>query len=272
MFWHGRALPLYARSCMQSFLDRGHRVRLFAYSPLDVPPGVMLADAGRILDASHLLRYSKIQFFADAFRYELLLKEGGWWIDVDVVCLTDKLPEAPYAWAEQEPGVINVAIVKFPAADRLVAQLATDVRALSGQLQWGATGPDLLSKVLPEYGPPRRAGSTPQFYPLHWLEAPLLLLPEYKSELMRRIEGSMFLHLWAHVFEEIGIDLDRNIPGGSLMYDLLRCETDRSANYWSQLKMRHALRKYWRQSWVRDHWSNVFGGDAKLPHVRYAIV
>lgn len=269
MFWHGRALPLYARSCMQSFLDRGHRVRLFAYSPLDVPPGVMLADAGRILDASHLLRYSKIQFFADAFRYELLLKEGGWWIDVDVVCLTDKLPEAPYAWGEQEPGVINVAILKFPAADRLVAQLATEVRALSCQSSWGTTGPHLLSKVLPEYGPPRRAGSAPQFYPLHWLEAPLLLLPEYKSELMRRIEGCMFLHLWAHVFEEIGIDLDRNIPGGSLMYDLLRCETDRSANYWSQLKMRHALRKYWRQSWVRDHWSNVFGGDAKLPHVRY---
>ncbi|MBX9777741.1 MAG: cytochrome P450 [Xanthobacteraceae bacterium] len=261
MFWHGGALPSYARACIRSFLERGHRVRLHAYGSLDPPPGVEPADAALVMSVDDLPRYRSIAAFADAFRYELLHKQGGWWVDADVVCLTDRLPETDYAWAEQEPGLVNVAVLKFPSGDEKLAQLAAGARAAADDPNWGATGPHLISKVLHGFEPPGRAGTSHQFYPLHWLEAPLLLLPEYKSELQRRTKGALFLHLWAHELRHVGIRWDGDAPRGSLMHDLLGPDADDRATWWRELKTRRAIDKYWRQSWVRDLWRRRFDGS-----------
>ena len=68
---------------------------------------------------------------ADIFRYHLLYKYGGWWVDTDVYCLTGNLPVQPYAWAEQEPGVLNNAILKFPKGDALCGELLAAALARS---------------------------------------------------------------------------------------------------------------------------------------------
>jgi hypothetical protein len=268
MFWHGGPLPSYARTCMRSFLERGHRVRLYAYRRLDPPMGVEQADAALIVNVDELTRYQSNGAFSDAFRYELLHREGGWWVDADVVCLADRLPEADYAWAEEEPGVINGAILKFPRGDAKLAQLVAGARAASGDPTWGAIGPHLLSKVLHGYEPPGRADTTRQFYPLGWLEAPLLLLPEYKSEIASRMEGALFLHLWAHVLQEVGVRSDDDVPRGSLMYDLLGSDADGRSTWWAEFKTRRAISKYWRQRWVRELWHRRFNTGTP-PRVRY---
>ena len=268
MFWHGGPLPSYARSCMRSFLERGHRVRLYTYRSLDLPPGVEQADAALIMNADEMSRYRGIAAFADAFRYELLSREGGWWVDVDVFCLADQLPETNYAWAEQEPGVVNVAILKFPSRDAKLTQLAAGARAFSDDPTWGATGPHLISKVLDGFEPSGRAGTTHQFYPLHWLEAPLLLLPEYKSEILSRIKGALFLHLWAHVLQHVGIRWGGDVPRGSLMYDLLGTDADGRATWWAEFMTRRAINRYWRQRWVRKSWLCQFSTGTP-PSVRY---
>jgi cytochrome P450 len=268
MFWHGGPLPSYARACMRSFLERGHRVRLYAYRRLDPPPGVEQADAARIVSADELTRYHGTAAFADAFRYALLHREGGWWADVDVFCLTDRLPEADYAWAEQEPGVINVAILKFPRGDARLAQLAAAARAAADDATWGATGPLLISEVLRGLEPPGRAGTRDQFYPLHWLEAPLLLLPEHKSKLLVRLKDAQFLHLWAHELQQIGIRWDGDVPQGSLLHDLLGLDADDRATWWHELATRRALNRYWAQPWLRDLWRRQFGGGAPPRVVR----
>jgi hypothetical protein len=268
MFWHGGPLPAYAHACMRSFLERGHRVCLYAYRRLVPPAGVDQADAALVMNADELPRYRSIAAFADAFRYQLLAREGGWWVDVDVVCLADQLPETSYAWAEEEPGVINVAILKFPRGDAKLAQLVDGANAASDDPIWGATGPRLISKVLHGYEPPDRAGTTHQFYPLHWLQAPLLLLPEYKSDIASRTKGALFLHLWAHVLEEVGIRWDGDVPRGSLMYDLLVSDADSRATRWAEFKTRRAVDRYWRQRWVRKLWHRQFNAGTPPP-VRY---
>lgn len=257
---------------MRSFLLRGHHVRLYAYRSLDPPAGVEVANAARILTADDLSRYHSIAAFSDAFRYELLSSEGGWWVDVDVVCLSDQLPEANYAWAEQEPGVANGAILKFPKGDAILTQLAAGARAAADDPTWGAIGPHLLSKALRACDPPDQAGSTHQFYPLHWLEAPLLLLPEYKSDILGRMKDAMFLHLWVRVLQEVGIRWDGDVPRGSLLHDLLGSDADDRATWWAELKTRRAIDRYWRQSWVRKLWRRqIDDGTGAPPSVRYRL-
>jgi cytochrome P450 len=262
MFWHGGRLPSYARACMRSFLEHGHRVRLHAYNSLNPPAGVIEADAALVMSADELPRYRSIAAFADAFRYALLHREGGWWVDADVVCLTDQLPDTDYAWAEQEQGVVNVAILKFPGGDARLAQLAAGARAVADDPVWGATGPQLISKVLHGFEPPLRAGTRDQFYPLHWLEAPLLLLPEHKSDLLGRMKSAQFLHLWAHELAHVGIRRDGDIPRDSLLHDLLGADAEGRATWWRELKTRRAIDKYWGQPWVQNLWQRHFDGGA----------
>ena len=64
-------------------------------------------------------------------------KEGGCWVDVDVVCLTDKMPQANYAWAEQEPGIVDVTILKFPKGGRRYCGPMRCARASSGDTSVG---------------------------------------------------------------------------------------------------------------------------------------
>ena len=261
-------MPLYAWPCIRSFVDRGHTVRLYAYEPLEMPPGVLAADARAILPSEEIGRCQSIEVFGDVFRYELLFREGGWWADVDVFCLTDRLPEARYAWAEEEPGVINGAILKFPPGEPIVAELAMKARALARQVKtWGAAGPRLLSDVLRSFEPGETAGSTSAFYPLHWLDAPQLLLPKSRSEIRRRTGDAMFLHLWASAFKDIGIDVNAAPPAGSFMHDLLAGQEFKSpSTFRSRWAVRRAIRSYYSQSWVSDHWAKVFGGRPALSY------
>jgi len=228
-----------------------------------MPAGVLPADASAILPRDEIDRCQSIEAFGDVFRYELLFREGGWWADVDVFCLTDRLPEARYAWAEEEPGVINGAILKFPPGEPIVAELAMKARALAKQVKtWGAAGPRLLSDVLRSFEPGETAGSTSAFYPLHWLDAPQLLLPRSRSEIRRRAKDAMFLHLWASAFKDMGIDVNAAPPAGSFMHELLAGQAFKSPSTFRQRwGARRAVRRYYRQSWVLDHWAKVFGGQ-----------
>jgi cytochrome P450 len=231
-----------------------------------MPPGVLAVDARTILPSEEIGRCQSIEAFGDVFRYELLFREGGWWADVDVFCLTERLPEARYAWAEEEPGVINGAILKFPPGEPIVAELAMKARALARQVKtWGAAGPRLLSDVLRSFEPGETAGSTSAFYPLHWLDAPQLLLPKSRSEIRRRTRDAMFLHLWASAFKDIGIDLNAAPPSGSFMHELLAGQAFKSpSTVRSRWAVRRAITRYYRQSWVLDHWAKVFGGQPAL--------
>ena len=69
----------------------GHEYHLYTYgSVANIPPGTRLRDAREVLPESLIFRYTKhpsYAGFANYFRYRLLLDGGGWWVDIDAVCL-----------------------------------------------------------------------------------------------------------------------------------------------------------------------------------------
>ncbi len=87
---------------MRSFVNCGHSVELYAYADLDVPPGVTLCDASRVLPLTDVFcrAYGRtsvsVSAFSNLFRYKMLFEKGGIWADTDIFCqksLTD-LPDA----------------------------------------------------------------------------------------------------------------------------------------------------------------------------------
>ena len=264
MFWHGGELPPLMWACMRSFVEHGHCLRVFTYADLAVPDTVVLADANDVLAIDGDLEdYQAIGAFSDVFRYKLLYQYGGWWMDTDVYCLTPTLPARPYAWAEQEAGIVNGAILKFPKGDPLCGRLLELALVRKGNSQeWGTIGPMLMSEVVGGCERLDRAGSAETFYPLHWLEAYFLWLAEAKAEVARRLQGALFLHCWARALAAMGIDIRQDPPAGSFLAEVIaRCPNRSQPKFEHHAKTKRAIRRYLRQDGVRDRWRTTLGRD-----------
>lgn len=97
--WIGSRLSPLELLTIHSFLDNGHKFRLWLYDTLenDLPPGVETGDASTIIPASEVFSYKNQNTFghgkgsyagfSDIFRYKLLYEYGGWWVDMDITCL-----------------------------------------------------------------------------------------------------------------------------------------------------------------------------------------
>jgi hypothetical protein len=163
--WIGGDLPKAQAACLRSFVLCGHRTELFTYSDVgNVPPGVILRDASQILPRSSVFSYGPAAGvnagskagFSNIFRYEMLVREGGCWIDTDVFCLGD-LPEGDvYLSSERtKDGAVHATNClmkcppRHPLAERCLIQTRrTDPRTM----QFGDTGPLLVERLTHEMG------------------------------------------------------------------------------------------------------------------------
>ena len=126
--WIGERLSTMERLSIRSFLHHGHTYHLYVYDKVaGIPPGVLVKDAAAILPRSRIFQYSGFASyagFANFFRYKLLLENGGWWADADMICLRPLDFPQPYAFAtEQARGreVANTGLIKAPANSNALA-------------------------------------------------------------------------------------------------------------------------------------------------------
>src|SRR5262249_47615763 len=147
-FWHGQPLNPYHVLCLNSFVERGCSVELFSYdASLVVPAGVRCRDANEVWPTDRVLRYQtgfgagSPALHANLFRYAMLHRLGGWWIDMDVILLRAPLPDAPLFFARESTGHIVNGTLKFPPGNVVLAECVSEAARLSDSVQWGETGP-----------------------------------------------------------------------------------------------------------------------------------
>jgi hypothetical protein len=251
----GRLLPL-ANACINSFIDSGHGFNLYTYGSEDVPARSAHLDANTIIPASRLYEaHGGWETFAEEFEYEGLKKLGGWWIDNDVVCNTDKIPDADIFFAEEKIGVINNAVLKFPQGHPAIDSLLDYIKDIDPvTAQWGARGPLALTKVFNDQRLESYKRPISDIYPLHWKEAPTLLFPEFTDQVLEKIAGSPFVHLWGATLREVKFDVSRWLPlEGSYLDILYKHHLDRSILTrliaFEEGNFRRTVREYTSHNW-----------------------
>ena len=176
----------------------GHNFVLYSYEAPKVPEGTTLKHADEIIERNYLFDWrGSWGPFSDVFRYALLEKKGGWWVDTDVVCVGNQFPCFDIAFAEEQPGSIANGQMKFPKyhpALRVLLKRAEQIRL--NQRDRVELGPKLLTQVVCDERLKAHAVETNMFYPLHWLETYKFWLPRYCSEIVRRSKQSVGLHLY----------------------------------------------------------------------------
>ena len=197
--WVGETLPLLAQLCIKSFLYHGHEFQLFTYRPYDnIPSGTTVRDAREILPEEAVFYHENgsLAPFADWFRNEFLVREGGYWTDLDVACLSDDFPDADTWFCTQEKGLVAVGVIAFPPhhplmevlrsmaedpaaaapwdtaeevlAKKNLAKQMPDVAERRRKAPWGHCGPEGFTRVLKHFDMLAQAATPSHLYPLHY--------------------------------------------------------------------------------------------------------
>ena len=224
--WIGPSLGSMERLAVRSFLANGHEVHLYTYGEVEgVPAGTVLRDGNEILPAARIFQYRQFPSYAgfsNYFRYRLLLLRGGWWIDMDMICLrplSDLRDEHVFA-AEQHEGVTYVSsgAIKAPAGSAAMewAWNACQARDPSA-IRWGETGPRLLAEAVTRFGLQPAVQPVESFCPIGYAEWDRVLDPEAPP----LGDNSYAVHLWNEMWRRAGRDKDARYDPRSL-YEQLR--------------------------------------------------
>lgn len=241
--WIGDRLGPVERACLRSVLRQGHALTLYCYGePIGIPDGVDVRDASEILPESAVIRHrnGSVAPFSDWFRYELLKRSLGTWIDTDMYLLQPLDGEAEYLFGEERPGVINNAVLRLPPSSpvlqellgpfqgtmpawlapryRLILQLrkwfagGLDV----GVMPWGTTGPAALTAATAKFGLAALASPPAVFYPVPWQRAEWIVDPSFDLQQMVT-KGTVGIHLWNECIRSIK---EQPPPEGSFLQRL----------------------------------------------------
>lgn len=231
--WVGELTDM-ERLCIKSFLANGHEFHLYAYETLkDVPEGTTLRNAADILPKSRIKDFQHMQQFADYFRYILLRDNGGWWVDMDTVCLRPFDFDAEYVFARAPGGatvVVYNGFIKVPANSGIMTHCAEAVGRMAQYsldvASFQALGPNLLTNALYMHGLTNFVLPGDTFDPVHWYNAGKIVDPSAQWDLSKSYSVHLFHAVWnngpqAHV-HQVKMNTDTEYPDACLYEKLKR--------------------------------------------------
>ena len=212
-FWSG---PLNLREyvCFNSFIKNNHQFEVYTYDSLsNLPKGVIIRDASEIIPIDEYKKYkSKFSkrwaIFADKFRYLLLLKKGGWWVDADIVCLSPiiNIKDDQSFMCFQHDEFINNACLKFTKGDEVmkycvdyIEKWEKDNNYNYEKLWWGQIGPFLITEAIKKLNRIDEVFDSKFAYPCPYNETLDLINPSKSEKLRILSKDSYFCHLWNEI-------------------------------------------------------------------------
>lgn len=225
--WVGPELSVMERLSVSSFLLNGHQYHLYLYDDVkNIPVGTVIKDGNEILPSASIFQYKQYPTYAgfsNFFRYKLLLERGGWWADMDTICLRPFDFSEEYVFSSeiaQGQEVINSGICKAPAGSEAMAYAwGVCEQKNPDKLVWGETGPRLMGEAVRKYSLERYKQPAQVFCPLGYSEWHKVLEPEADVGLDKR---SRAIHLWNERWRAAGQDKNAGYPERCLYEQLKR--------------------------------------------------
>ena len=227
--WIGGSLSPYERLCISSFLNLGEKFEVFCYEEIDnLPEGCIVKDANKILNREKIFTYKKnpgkgsVAGFANWFRYVLLQKDGGIWVDTDVVLLKREKINKDFIISDQGNGIINNAILKIPPNHKLLNRCINVCSDLKDNVTWGQTGPHLLTSAVKQFKLEEYLTPTYKTYPIAWQNWNWVFRPETCEMVRKQTKYANYIHLWNQMIKNAQINKNLEPPKGSFIHELFR--------------------------------------------------
>lgn len=198
--WIGR-LTTMERLCIRSFQDNGHEFHLYVYGDVgEVPSGTIIKDANEIVPETESKQFNCLAHASNLFHYELLLKNGGWFVDMDVVCLKPFDFQSEYVfYRDHDESTISCASVKTPPNSPVMKYCVDTVRGMAQKwksLEYQDIGPNLTRYAVNAFGLTQFAQPGYVFDPIKWDRAGWLIQSGIKWNLSRAYALHLFHGAW----------------------------------------------------------------------------
>ena len=236
-FWMGD-LTIYEIANLQSFVKHGFKVIIWTYDKnleknINLK-GVSFKDANLVLNESLLMKFkqgrqkSSLSSFSNLFRYELLKKYGGWWFDIDCICVKNidefiKLTNnRDFVIGRERENYTGSSVLYFndvKILDELIQEVNSIAKKNDYSFFWGEIGPDLISEIILKNNLMNDTLDENYFYIISADKFHKFF--ENKTSLMIDMEDSYILHTWNEMFNRFLISKKRLPPKGSILYDHL---------------------------------------------------
>ncbi len=205
--WIGDALHDIHAACLRSFVLAGHRMVLHCYDiPGNVPSGVELADASRLMPRERIVYYrsnGSPSLFSNLYRMKILEAGLGLYVDCDVFCLKP-IPRQDYIFGYQANDQLNGAVLRLPVGCPVLVEglkMTEDPHYIAPWLgrerrawyrlrkavglpvhishyPWGKLGPEAVTHLAKTTGAISHAAPIDVFYPILHSQVTLLLDPQ----------------------------------------------------------------------------------------------
>ncbi|MEH6309090.1 glycosyltransferase [Olivibacter sp. CPCC 100613] len=206
--WIGDALSNSEILCLKSYLANGHDFHLYVYEDIpNIPPGVILRDANELISKNRIFKDSHRTYasFADWFRIKLLFSKGGWWVDMDTICLQYfHFPESYCIASERdytmEFNTVNNGYMKFPQNDPFLEELLKIMETKIAEAEtiiWGELGVYLFRKLLKDNNKLSKYAVEPEvFCPIDFFDISSLIC---ETDIKMGSE-TFAIHLWNEIW------------------------------------------------------------------------
>jgi len=201
-------------TCTRSFFARGCAVELHTCDPhLAVPDWIRRRDAAEMLPIDRVWRYQhgfcrgSPSPHSNLFRYEMLRRLGGWWVDMDIVMLREDLPAEDFYFAQLIDGdaVLNVAALKAPAGRPILADAVARCRELGETPHRGQVGPYRWTGLVAKHGLGRYRRPCDAVHAVSARDIPALFDPARRQDVETAIRQADFFHLFNEVWRGSGV-------------------------------------------------------------------
>lgn len=222
--WVGSRLSSMEILCINSYLANGHEFHLYAYDDiLNVPRGAVVKDANEIIpyEEIYIDDFGGYVNLSNQFRFSMLYKLGGWWVDMDTVCLRPFDFSDDFVFSTEVIGgrkrLNNTYIKSQPGA--IFLKRCLDYLSSRGHehIHWGELGITVLSRMVFRSQMEQYIHQPDTFCPVPFyridqlISEPTYVLPE----------TSYAIHLWHNMWKTEGVNKDAEFSENSL-YELLK--------------------------------------------------
>lgn len=226
-FWYGNTISTIEKLSIASFLKNGHEVDIYCYNPIqNLPSGVNLKDANRIIPKEKVFLDSSggIASFSDWFRYKMLYEVGGWWVDLDIICLRPFAIPNDYCFASENFSTnfeigITCCVIKSPPKAEFLKDILDYIESFENyrDIQWGEFGPALINYVLKQYDSSEFVMPVHAFCPVDWTDMKRIVNDVYLTIPI----DSYSIHMWNNLWRINKVDKEKVYPPGTV-YEMLK--------------------------------------------------
>jgi len=247
--WIGEITTLEAM-CITSYISQGHEFHLYTYEKLNyVPKGCIIKDGNDIMSKDDIFTLKGDYLpFSDIFRYKMLYENGGYWVDLDMICLklldfkedfifSSERTIQKGAYKMKEPFVANIGVLKAPQYSSFYKELYEKCLKHSKR----NTNKDkikymrFLRQMIKKYNYENFVKSPASFCPVDWWNTREIFKNIKYYPLKYGVEGypinRLFLddvysiHIWRSIAKhKKKLDFDKKYPQNSL-YEILKRKT-----------------------------------------------